>query len=345
MADFQSPSDKDKENPLLAPDPNAPKPKPRKDAPAAGAPVTGTGPLPVPTDASRKASVELATPLAEERASTVKDNRPRDQANAAVAHPAAGPVPSTPEAQDEALRAAVEAERAARDKGGTKEVSGKARRPMLAGVMDLQTGSVFTAGNTSAPPEELHPLMAKRLDEQRKMFDLYQKLGDKRPDFQSMKPEEMQKFLKDNGIPESQAGLDPAEQLKLLDERMKFKQQQLTEGEDYAALPPDKKKEAMLAMWKSARGEIGTHGEFNALNAALLKRQEELKAQGIDKELSPDDLKTFLLHNTASTKPDADHPPGTMPRCHHCEVLTGGVQTTPKLQNADKNRSDPGARS
>jgi hypothetical protein len=88
-------------------------------------------------------------------------------------------------------------------------------------------------------------------------------------------------------------------------------------------------------MWLEARGEIGTHGEFNALNAALLARPDAGKG------LTEADLPSFLLHNTYASAKDVDHPPGTMPRCHHCAVLTGGITPTAALAHADHNRAAP----
>lgn len=259
-----------------------------------------------------------------------KPGATKDDVNAPVRHdrdqPFGAEKPSDADLEKE-LTQKVEAVRADRAGGGDKGVSKGARQPMLAGVMDKETGSVFTAGNRNAIPEVLHPLMEERLKAETQVFDSYKKLTPaERTAVQSMKPEEMKKFLEEHKIPETAGGISSADMLKLTDSRMRFKEQQVKGDKK---LSDEQKQKALNDMWAGARREIGTHGEFNALNAALL-------ATG-NKDFKPEDLGRFLLHNTYSDPKGTDKA-GAMQRCHFCEVLTGGVGLSGDLAKADAER-------
>jgi hypothetical protein len=114
--------------------------------------------------------------------------------------------------------------------------------------------------------------------------------------------------------------------LKLTDSRMRFKEQQVKGDKK---MTDDQKQKAMKDMWDGARREIGTHGEFNALNAALLATGK--------KDFKPEDLGRFLLHNTYADPRGSDKA-AAMQRCHFCEVLTGGVGLSGDLAKADAER-------
>lgn len=230
------------------------------------------------------------------------------------------------------LTAKVEQVRKARaTEGDPQNVSKTTRSPMLAGVMDTASGSVFTAGNTDQIPENLHPIMKERLMAQRMVLDAYRGLAlDERQAVAGMKAEEMEEFMKSHHLPSTAGGMDTNEMLRLIDSRTKLNEQRLQSDPKYQAMTDKAKQDALF---NPMRAEIGTHGEFHALNAALLARDTDP-----NKPITPADLGGFLLHNTYADPQRGKTDAGPMARCHHCEALTGGVGTTSALAHADAHR-------
>jgi len=119
--------------------------------------------------------------------------------------------------------------------------------------------------------------------------------------------------------------------LRLVDSRTRMNEERLKEDEKFKSLSPEEQEKALF---NPMRAEIGTHGEFHALNQALLERQ----AKDPTKPLSAEDLGSFMLHNTYADPKKGSTEAGPMARCHHCEALTGGVTTTAPLAHADHVR-------
>jgi hypothetical protein len=179
--------------------------------------------------------------------------------------------------------------------------------------------------------------MKARLDANRQVFEVYKALKpEEREAVKGMTPEETQKFLEERKLPATAGGMDTSEMLKLVDSRMRFKEEQ-NNNPAFEKLSPEDKQKAIDKMWASGAKEIGTHGEFNALNAALLARDELNKEKGLPL-VTPEELKGFVLHNTYSDPAKNSDTVGAMARCHNCENLTSGVTTTGLLAGAEQHR-------
>jgi hypothetical protein len=326
-----------KPDPFPPPIPTTGGVKPRPDS-LAQIPGMAFGSMPVGGDPTAAAELwkQYADDVTGEQTNRQKDST-RDIANQPKVHKretpfAAGENPSNEQLAQE-LQDKVEEVREQRATPGTPEnVSKTTRSPMLAGVMDTENGDIVTAANTDQIPEKMHPIMKERLIAQRMVFDAYRKLSpDGRSAVQKMTPDEMEKFMADKNLPSTAGGMDTNEMLRLVDSRRRMSEERLKTDEEFKKLSPAEQEEALF---NPMRAEIGTHGEFHALNKALLDRE----AKDPSKPLTPEDLGGFMLHNSYADPKKGQTEAGPMPRCHHCEALTGGVAATPALAHADHQR-------
>ena len=190
--------------------------------------------------------------------------------------------------------------------------------PVVASVTDTTTNETFWGWNSPGEkPVPLHPILEQRINTYNQLINAFRALSpEQQAQLSSMSNEKLQNWLSNNGFPEATQGMNNVNALQGM-------------GRRYFWLLQKAQKAGTASIdWDGFVNEAGSHGEIDALNQALIARE-----QGQNPNWTPDDPPQVTPGDLPSFTIDAvgTNSGRQWPRCEHCNSLTEGTTPTKEL--------------